>query len=60
MTLGDDGAGRPSEMSRRRLLAGIGGIGAAGMASGLGTGAYLSDRETFPNNGFGAERSSWS
>jgi len=54
MTLGDDGAGRPSEMSRRRLLAGIGGIGgAAGMASGLGTGR-ISDRETFPNNGFGA------
>ncbi|MFC7325784.1 hypothetical protein ACFQMF_14520 [Halorubrum rutilum] len=54
MTHGDDGAGRPSGLSRRRLLAGIGGVGAVGMASGLGTGAYLSDRETFPNNGLGA------
>ena len=48
------GSSRPSGVSRRRLLAGIGGIGAVGMASGLGTGAYLADRETFPNNGFGA------
>ena len=54
MTPGGDDAGRPSEISRRRLLTGIGGIGAVGMASGLGTGAYLSDRETFRNNVFGA------
>jgi len=50
----DDGDRRPSGLSRRRLLAGIGGVGAVGMASGLGTGAYLSDRVTFANNGFGA------
>ena len=49
-----DGSSRPSGLSRRRLLAGIGGIGAVGMASGLGTGAYLADRETFSNNTFGA------
>ncbi|TKX76736.1 hypothetical protein EXE53_30265, partial [Halorubrum sp. SD626R] len=50
----DDGERRSSGLSRRRLLAGIGGVGAVGMASGLGTGAYLSDRVTFANNGFGA------
>jgi len=54
MTPGDDGAGRPSGLSRRRLLAGIGGVGAVGMASGLGTGAHLADRETFADNVFGA------
>ena len=54
MTPGNDAGRRPSGLSRRRLLAGIGGVGAVGMASGLGTGAYLSDRETFPNNVFGA------
>ena len=54
MTPGDDSGRRPSGLSRRRLLAGIGGVGAVGMASGIGTGAYLSDRETFPNNVFGA------
>ena len=48
------GSPRPSGVSRRRLLAGIGGIGAVGLASGLGTGAYLADRETFSNNTFGA------
>jgi len=50
----DDGGRRPSGLSRRRLLAGIGGVGAVGMASGMGTGAYLADRETFPGNVFGA------
>ncbi|RLM67325.1 hypothetical protein DVK05_11390 [Halorubrum sp. Atlit-8R] len=54
MTPGGDGGRRPSGLSRRRLLAGIGGVGAVGMASGIGTGAYLSDRETFPSNVFGA------
>ncbi|ELZ51800.1 hypothetical protein C464_00354 [Halorubrum coriense DSM 10284] len=54
MSPGSDGGRRPSGLSRRRLLAGIGGVGAVGMASGLGTGAYLSDRETFSNNVFGA------
>ena len=54
MTPGDDAGRRPSGLSRRRLLAGIGGVGAVGMASGLGTGAYLADRETFANNVFGA------
>ena len=54
MTPGDDSGRRPSGLSRRRLLAGIGGVGAVGMASGIGTGAYLSDRETFANNVFGA------
>lgn len=49
-----DGSPRPSGVSRRRLLAGIGGIGAVGLASGLGTGAYLADRETFSNNTLGA------
>ncbi|WP_424013887.1 SipW-dependent-type signal peptide-containing protein [Halorubrum xinjiangense] len=54
MTPGNDAGRRSGGLSRRRLLAGIGGVGAVGMASGLGTGAYLSDRETFPNNAFGA------
>ncbi|TKX53831.1 hypothetical protein EXE42_11110 [Halorubrum sp. SP3] len=54
MTPGSDRGRRPSGLSRRRLLAGIGGVGAVGMASGLGTGAYLADRETFANNAFGA------
>ena len=54
MSPGDDPGRRSNGLSRRRLLAGIGGVGAVGMASGLGTGAYLSDRETFPNNVFGA------
>jgi predicted ribosomally synthesized peptide with SipW-like signal peptide len=54
MTPGGDAGRRPSGLSRRRLLAGIGGVGAVGMASGLGTGAYLSDRETFADNVFGA------
>ena len=54
MTPGRDAERRPSGLSRRRLLAGIGGVGAVGMASGLGTGAYLSDRETFSDNVFGA------
>ena len=54
MSPGDDAGRRPSGLSRRRLLTGIGGVGAVGMASGLGTGAYLADRETFRANVFGA------
>ncbi|TKX42145.1 hypothetical protein EXE50_15460 [Halorubrum sp. ARQ200] len=54
MTPGDGAGRRASGLSRRRLLAGIGGVGAVGMASGIGTGAYLADRETFANNVFGA------
>ena len=54
MTPGGDARRGPSGLSRRRLLAGIGGVGAVGMASGLGTGAYLADRETFRDNIFGA------
>ncbi|PAU85471.1 hypothetical protein CK500_02020 [Halorubrum salipaludis] len=54
MTRDPSETGRPSGLSRRRLLAGIGGVGAVGTASGLGTGAYLTDRETFASNGFGA------
>ncbi|ELZ37642.1 hypothetical protein [Halorubrum tebenquichense] len=54
MTPGDDAGGRPSGLSRRRLLAGIGGVGVIGTASGLGTGAYLSNREAFTGNAFGA------
>lgn len=54
MTPGRDGKRRPSGLSRRQLLTGIGGVGAVGMASGLGTGAYLSDRATFSGNAFGA------
>lgn len=54
MTPGRDGGRRPSGLSRRQLLTGIGGIGAVGMASGLGTGAYLSDRATLDGNALGA------
>jgi len=54
MTPGHDARKRPSGLSRRRLLAGIGGVGAVGMASGIGTGAFLSDRDSFLGNGFGA------
>ena len=46
--------GRPSHLSRRRLLAGLGGVSAVGMASGAGTFAYLSGRESFARNTLGA------
>ncbi|SMO82378.1 DUF7467 domain-containing protein [Halorubrum cibi] len=53
-----DGSGRgdsgPADFSRRRLLAGLGGLGAIGAASGAGTFAYLSDGETLPRNEIGA------
>jgi predicted ribosomally synthesized peptide with SipW-like signal peptide len=38
------------ELSRRKILAGLGAIGAASAGAGLGTSAYFSDRETFTNN----------
>ncbi len=50
----DDRRASAFGLSRRRLLAGIGGVGAVGMASGAGTFAYLSDREDFPRNTLGS------
>ncbi|MFC7133589.1 MULTISPECIES: vWA domain-containing protein [Salinibaculum] len=38
------------ELSRRKILAGMGAVGVAGAASGLGTSAFFSDQETFTNN----------
>jgi len=38
------------DLSRRKLLAGIGAVGLASTGAGLGTSAYFSDRETFENN----------
>jgi len=38
------------ELSRRSVLAGLGGIGAASAAAGLGTSAYFNDAESFDNN----------
>jgi predicted ribosomally synthesized peptide with SipW-like signal peptide len=40
----------PIELSRRKILAGLGTIGAASAGVGLGTSAYFSDEETFTNN----------
>ncbi|MEY7852178.1 SipW-dependent-type signal peptide-containing protein [Natrarchaeobius sp. A-rgal3] len=37
------------QLSRRRLLATVGGIGAIGATAGVGTGAYFTDRERFTN-----------
>ncbi|WP_136718334.1 TasA family protein [Halorientalis salina] len=37
-------------LSRRKMLAGIGTIGLASAGAGLGTSAYFSDTETFENN----------
>ncbi|MFW5956017.1 MAG: SipW-dependent-type signal peptide-containing protein [Halorhabdus sp.] len=37
-------------LSRRKMLAGLGAIGLASAGAGLGTSAYFSDRETFENN----------
>jgi len=39
-----------TDLSRRKLLAGIGAVGLASAGAGLGTSAYFSDRETFENN----------
>jgi len=38
------------ELSRRKILAGIGAMGVASAGAGLGTSAYFSDEETFSNN----------
>jgi Ca-activated chloride channel family protein len=38
------------ELSRRSVLAGLGGIGAASAAAGLGTSAYFNDTESFEGN----------
>ncbi|OYR56773.1 vWA domain-containing protein [Halorubrum halodurans] len=38
------------EISRRKALAGLGGIGVASAGAGLGTSAYFSDTESFENN----------
>lgn len=56
MTANGNGAtgGGPSGLTRRRLLAGLGGVGAIGMASGAGTFAHFSDAEAFADNAFGA------
>ena len=56
MTANGNGAtgGGPSGLTRRRLLSGLGGVGAVGMASGAGTFAHFSDAEAFADNAFGA------
>ncbi len=38
------------KLTRRRVLAGLGTIGVAGAAAGLGTSAYLNDTESFTDN----------
>ncbi|MFB6069213.1 MAG: SipW-dependent-type signal peptide-containing protein [Halobacterium sp.] len=38
------------ELSRRKVLAGLGTVGVASAGAGLGTSAYFSDQETFQNN----------
>ncbi|WP_336036684.1 SipW-dependent-type signal peptide-containing protein [Halobacterium yunchengense] len=38
------------ELTRRRVLAGLGGVGLASAAAGLGTSAYLNDTESFEGN----------
>ena len=45
---------RPPGLTRRRLLAGLGSVGAVGMASGAGTFAYLTDDESLVDNTLGA------
>jgi predicted ribosomally synthesized peptide with SipW-like signal peptide len=39
-----------TDLSRRKLLAGLGAVGLASAGAGLGTSALFSDRETFENN----------
>jgi predicted ribosomally synthesized peptide with SipW-like signal peptide len=38
------------ELTRRKVLAGLGTVGVASAGAGLGTSAYFSDQETFTNN----------
>jgi predicted ribosomally synthesized peptide with SipW-like signal peptide len=38
------------ELTRRKVLAGIGGVGAAAAGAGLGTSAYFTDSESFDGN----------
>src|SRR6056297_3631891 len=38
------------DLSRRKVLAGLGGIGLASAGAGFGTSAFFSDREVFENN----------
>src|SRR6056297_660392 len=37
-------------LTRRKLLAGLGAVGLASAGAGLGTSAFFSDRESFTNN----------
>jgi predicted ribosomally synthesized peptide with SipW-like signal peptide len=59
------------EISRRKVLAGVGGIGVASTGAGMGTSAFFSDTERFENNqltageldlkaGFQSHHSVWS
>jgi predicted ribosomally synthesized peptide with SipW-like signal peptide len=41
-------------LSRRKMLAGLGAVGLASAGAGIGTSAYFSDREEFANNTFTA------
>src|SRR6056297_1533294 len=38
------------DLSRRKVLAGLGAVGVASVGAGFGTSAFFSDRETFANN----------
>jgi Ca-activated chloride channel family protein len=42
------------DLTRRKMLAGLGAVGLASAGAGLGTSAYFSDREEFSNNGLTA------
>ena len=41
---------KPIELSRRKILAGMGAAGVASVGAGLGTSAYFSDNESFEGN----------
>ena len=49
-----DNKPQPTGLSRRKVLAGLGGVGAASVGAGLGTSAYFSDTELFRNNSLAA------
>ena len=53
MTTGNE-PGDSTRLSRRRLLAGLTGLGAVGMAGGAGTFAYLADGKSIVDNTLGA------